>query len=74
MMGYHNNEAATNMTIMDGWLHTGDIAKYDSTAQFFIVDRLKELIKVKGLQVGSYHQGTILNISYINLFILGGTF
>ncbi len=30
---------------------TGDIATYDETGQFTIVDRLKELIKVKGLQV-----------------------
>ncbi len=30
---------------------TGDIAVYDETNQFTIVDRLKELIKVKGLQV-----------------------
>ena len=51
MKGYHNNKKATERTIVDGWLHTGDIAKYDSTGQFYIVDRLKELIKVKGLQV-----------------------
>jgi acyl-CoA synthetase (AMP-forming)/AMP-acid ligase II len=30
---------------------TGDVAIYDETRQFTIVDRLKELIKVKGLQV-----------------------
>ena len=38
--------------IRDGWLHTGDIAIYDEEENFFIVDRLKELIKVKGFQVG----------------------
>jgi len=51
MQGYFNNKEATNKTIIDGWLHTGDIAIYDDTKQFVIVDRLKELIKVKGLQV-----------------------
>ena len=51
MQGYFNNIEATNKTIIDGWLHTGDIAIYDDTKQFVIVDRLKELIKVKGLQV-----------------------
>ena len=51
MKGYHNNKKATDSTIMKGWLHTGDIARYDESGQFFIIDRLKELIKVKGLQV-----------------------
>ena len=51
MKGYYRNEKATKKTVIDGWLHTGDIARYNETNQFFLVDRLKELIKVKGLQV-----------------------
>ena len=51
MKGYFNNEKATKKTVIDGWLYTGDIARYTEDKQFFIVDRLKELIKVKGLQV-----------------------
>ena len=39
----------------EGWFHTGDIAYYDDDEDFFIVDRLKELIKYKGYQV-SRHQ------------------
>ncbi|XP_070493219.1 uncharacterized protein [Chironomus tepperi] len=52
MIGYHNNEKATQETITaDGWLRTGDIAYYNDKREFFITDRLKELIKVKGFQV-----------------------
>uniref|UniRef100_A0A7S3Y9J8 4-coumarate--CoA ligase n=1 Tax=Lotharella globosa TaxID=91324 RepID=A0A7S3Y9J8_9EUKA len=52
MKGYLDNEKATKNTIdADGFLHTGDIATVDANGNFFIVDRLKELIKYKGYQV-----------------------
>ena len=52
MKGYLDNPEATTETISpDKWLHTGDIAYYDDKHHFFIVDRLKELIKVRGYQV-----------------------
>ncbi|KAF9086775.1 hypothetical protein BGX23_008576 [Mortierella sp. AD031] len=52
MKGYRNNVKATKETIdPEGWLHTGDIAIVDKDENFFIVDRLKELIKYKGFQV-----------------------
>ncbi len=52
MKGYLNNPEATAATIdVDGWLHTGDVAERDEDGHFYIVDRLKELIKYKGFQV-----------------------
>lgn len=52
MRGYLNNDEATRNSIdTDGFFHTGDIGHIDEQDQYFIVDRLKELIKYKGFQV-----------------------
>ncbi|XP_045106125.1 acyl-CoA ligase lcsD-like, partial [Portunus trituberculatus] len=52
MSGYLGDEEATRGAFTgDGWLRTGDIVTYDSDGYFYVVDRIKELIKVKGHQV-----------------------
>ena len=51
VLGYLNNEAANEETFQDGWMRTGDEAVVRTspagTEHIWIVDRIKELIKVK---------------------------
>jgi len=51
MQGYLNNPEATRESIQNGWLRTGDIAKVDDEGYIFIVDRIKDLIISKGLNI-----------------------
>jgi 4-coumarate--CoA ligase len=52
VMGYLNNEKATRETFdQDGFLHTGDIGRIDEEGLISITDRMKEMIKVKGIGV-----------------------
>lgn len=51
-LGYHNNPTATAQCLSpDGWFRTGDVGYQDKDGNFFITDRVKELIKYKGFQV-----------------------
>ncbi|CAH2258335.1 jg10538 [Pararge aegeria aegeria] len=52
MKGYMGDREASDALLdAEGYLQTGDIGYYDSEGFFYIVDRLKELIKYKGFQV-----------------------
>ena len=52
MKGYCGNPGATAAMIdSNNWLHTGDIGYYDEEDFFYVVDRLKELVKYKGMQI-----------------------
>ncbi|EEQ90742.1 hypothetical protein RJZ56_001665 [Blastomyces dermatitidis] len=48
--GYYNNPQATKDTFHDGWFCTGDIG-IQRNGKFYVIDRKKELLKYKGLQV-----------------------
>jgi acyl-CoA synthetase (AMP-forming)/AMP-acid ligase II len=61
MLGYLNNAEATARTVMpDGWLRTGDLGRIDADGYLWILDRVKELIKVKGFQVAPAELEAIL--------------
>jgi acyl-CoA synthetase (AMP-forming)/AMP-acid ligase II len=52
MQGYLNRPEETAASLDgEGWYHTGDVGHVDAEGWFFIVDRTKELIKYKGMQV-----------------------
>ncbi|CAE6460724.1 unnamed protein product [Rhizoctonia solani] len=64
---YENNEAATRETYVDGWVRTGDEVIINRAGDIFIVDRLKELIKVRGFQVAPAElEGYLLDHPWID--------
>jgi crotonobetaine/carnitine-CoA ligase len=53
MAGYFRNPAATEETIRDNWLYTGDNAIQDEDGYFRFVDRKKDMIKRSGENVSA---------------------
>lgn len=49
--GYWRNPVATAEVLVDGWLHTGDLARYDEEGFIYLTGRLKEMINTGGLNV-----------------------
>jgi long-chain acyl-CoA synthetase len=48
MIGYYKNQEMTNKTIVNGYLHTGDIGEIDANGFLTITDRKKEIFKTSG--------------------------
>ncbi|MBT2690649.1 AMP-binding protein [Bacillus sp. ISL-47] len=44
--GYYKNEKSTKDTIQDGWLHTGDAGSLDEEGHLYVIDRIKDVIRL----------------------------
>lgn len=53
MLGYLDDEQATASTLVDGWVHTGDIGWRDELGELHFLDRLKDMIKPSGENVAA---------------------
>ncbi|KAG2145839.1 hypothetical protein DEU56DRAFT_788402 [Suillus clintonianus] len=61
-LGYANNPEATKETFVNGWLRTGDEVKMNRKGEIVVLDRLKEMLKVRGFQVAPAElEGCILD-------------
>ncbi|ARK21628.1 class I adenylate-forming enzyme family protein [Sporosarcina ureae] len=61
MQGYWNNEQATNETLQDGWLQTGDLGWKNETGYVHIVDRKKDVIISGGVNIYPREVEEVLN-------------
>lgn len=61
MSGYFNAEKETKAALSGGWLHSGDMARMDADGYFYISGRIKDLIKVHGMQVWPVEIETVLS-------------
>lgn len=51
MLGYFQRDGETKNAIVDGWFYTGDIGLRDSEGDYFLVDRVKDMVNVGGFKV-----------------------
>ncbi len=68
MQGYLNNPQATDETISNGWLKTGDLGKMDEDGFVYIVDRIKDIIISKGINIYPRQiEEELMKLSYVKL-------
>ncbi|KAF4606510.1 hypothetical protein EYR38_000564 [Pleurotus pulmonarius] len=65
-LGYPDNAQATKETFIDGWVRTGDEVMINKNSELFVLDRVKEIFKVRGYQVAPAElEGHLLMHPYV---------
>ncbi|MBN2026289.1 MAG: long-chain-fatty-acid--CoA ligase [Actinobacteria bacterium] len=74
MKGYYNLEEKTAETLRGGWLHTGDLGKFDEEGFLYFLDRKKDMIKSGGENVASkevedvlYQHEKVMQVAVVGL-------
>jgi acyl-CoA synthetase (AMP-forming)/AMP-acid ligase II len=74
MKGYYRDPVRTSETLIDGWVHSGDIAEVDDQGYIYIVDRKKDLIIVGGHNIAPseieaviHHHPDVLEVGVIGV-------
>jgi long-chain acyl-CoA synthetase len=66
--GYYKNKSATEKTIVDGWLHTGDIGRWNPSGSLSIIDRKKNIFK---MSQGEYIAAEKIELAYGKCALVG---
>jgi long-chain acyl-CoA synthetase len=71
--GYWKNPVATRETIVDGWVHTGDIGKIDEEGFIYILDRKKDMINRGGEKIYSLEVENVIcdNLKVLEVAVVG---
>jgi len=59
--GYFRDQESTNQTLIDGWLHTGDLVQRDSEGYFRVIDRIKDIFITGGESVAPAEIESVLH-------------
>lgn len=60
MLGYWKSPDATDVVLRDGWYWSGDVVRVDEQGYYFVVDRLKEMMKYKGFAIAPAEVESVL--------------
>lgn len=73
MQGYHNKPLETQKAVVEGWYHTGDLAKSDANGFLTITGRLKELIIRGGQNIApaEVEEAILLNSAIMDCAVIG---